>query len=198
MSSPHIEENLLERYAMGPLPEQILAVLEEHLLVCPDCQSRLVRLDEFVAAFREVASKIQSRPARGWTPLRRFPRLAWAVPAAALAAALLLMIFKPGTTPAAPAIVHMQALRGPEALARIAAGQPALLVFDVPETGAPVKYEVEVVDPNGAPVLTVESESHAGQLSVPVRKLGRGSYWVRVYQHLPGRRLLEEYALRVK
>ena len=196
--SNHIEENLLERYAMGLVPEQLLAELEEHLLACPDCQSRLMQLDQFLAAFRQAAPGIQTQPAPLWTRFRFLVRPAWLAPAAALAAGLLFVVLKPGAPPVAPAIVQMQALRGPEIAAQLAAGKPALLVFDVRDAETTGGFEVEVVDLNGKPVLALETEAKDGRLSVPVPKLGRGSYWVRVYRGGPERRLLEEYALRAR
>ncbi len=48
----HIPEDLLETYAMGQLPAPHCAPLEEHLLICPNCQIRLEKTDEFVCAVR--------------------------------------------------------------------------------------------------------------------------------------------------
>ena len=45
--SAHIDGDTLERYAMNQLPGAELAPVEEHLLVCPDCQNRLAGIDRF-------------------------------------------------------------------------------------------------------------------------------------------------------
>lgn len=197
MSGDHIEENLLEQYAMGDLPEQPRAALDEHLLGCPDCQSRLVQLDAFLAAFRPAVLQMQKQPVAARKQFRLLPRLAWLGSVAVLAACLLFLILRPGIHPAAPAIVQMQALRGPERAVRLTAGQSAVLVFDVSGQAQPVKYEIEVVDRSGKAISTFEAEAKGETLSVPVRKLESGSYWVRVYRDLPEKRLFEEYALRV-
>jgi anti-sigma factor RsiW len=197
MSSDHIEENLLEQYAMGVLAEQPRAALDEHLLGCPDCQSRLVQLDAFLAAFRPVVLQMKKHPVTGQKQFRSFSQLVWLSSAAALAACLLFLILKPGAQPAAPAIIQMQALRGPESAARLTAGQSAVLVFDVSGQAQPARYEIEVVDNSGKAVWTIETEAKGATLNVPLRALESGSYWVRVYRNQPEKRLFEEYALRV-
>ncbi|HEY3443640.1 MAG TPA: zf-HC2 domain-containing protein [Paludibaculum sp.] len=54
----HIPDEALEQYAMGKLPESEVASLEEHLLICLDCQYRLDAMDEYVAAMRAAAVKL--------------------------------------------------------------------------------------------------------------------------------------------
>jgi len=196
MFSEHIEENLLEQYAMGALPELPRAALDEHLLGCPDCQSRLVQLDAFMAAFRPAVLQMQKQPVRR-EPFGLLPRLVWLSSVVALAACLLFVIPRPGAYSGAPAIIQMRALRGPESAARLTSGQPALLVFDVAGQAKPAKYEIEVVGPSGKAIWTVDTETKGDTLSVPVRKLDPGSFWVRVYREQPEKALLEEYALRV-
>lgn len=56
----HVDEERLERYAMGALEVAQTAAVEEHLLVCADCQSKLTELDEFIQALRN--SKLDSPP----------------------------------------------------------------------------------------------------------------------------------------
>ena len=45
----HIDEDTLELYAMNRLPEADAAPVEEHLLVCPHCQDRLIEIDRLLA-----------------------------------------------------------------------------------------------------------------------------------------------------
>jgi hypothetical protein len=198
VSKTHIEDNRLEQYAMGALPEQPRAAVDEHLLACADCQSRLVQIDLFLAAFRPAILQMQTQPAVARKEFRLFPRLVWPASVAAMAACLLLVTVGPGAHPVAPAIVQMQALRGPGRVARLTAGQSALLVFDVAGEASPAKYEIEVVDRSGKAVYTAATEAIGDTLSFPVRKLYPGSYWVRVYRDRPEKELLEEYALRVE
>ena len=51
---PHISEDLLDQYALKRLPEAEVAALEEHLLICPECQDRLQLTDDFIEALRDV------------------------------------------------------------------------------------------------------------------------------------------------
>ncbi len=196
MSDEHIEENLLEQYAMDVLSEQPRDELDEHLLACLECQSRLVQLDAFLAAFRPAVLQMQKQPVMRLHQFRLFPRLVWLVSVAVVAASLFL-ILRSGARPVTPAIIQMRALRGPESVARLTAGRPALLVFDLAGTARPAKYQVEVVDSLGKALWTVAAETKGDRLSVPVRKLEPGSYWVRVYRDQPEKSLFEEYALRV-
>lgn len=60
----HWAENELEQYAMGTLPETRLEQLEEHLLVCGECQDRLVEMDGFIASIRSVAARFPGESVR--------------------------------------------------------------------------------------------------------------------------------------
>src|SRR5260370_345699 len=51
MPTPHIDENVLDRYAMGTLPGAAIPQVEEHLLSCSFCQSRLLETDDFLTHF---------------------------------------------------------------------------------------------------------------------------------------------------
>jgi len=56
----HFPEELFETYAMGQLSVQDGAPLEEHLLICPACQTRLSSIDEYIAIMRAAAYYCQS------------------------------------------------------------------------------------------------------------------------------------------
>ena len=65
-------DELLESYALGRLAEPGCAPLEEHLLLCPACQERLSRTDEFVAAMKAAAvPRARKGPARAVTAQAR-------------------------------------------------------------------------------------------------------------------------------
>ena len=193
--TPHIEEDLLDQYAMATLPEGSVAEVEEHLLGCSFCQKRLVEADEFLTVFRKAATELGARPAQ--QPRQFWPSrvIAWGS-AAALAALLVFLISgQRQEAKPPPAIVFMQSLRGPWTEAQIVSGRPCRLVFDLPVQST-VDYEVEIVDEIGKGILTIRAEVRNGQLIVPLKKLGRGSYWVRVYRVRPDRQVLAEYGLR--
>ena len=62
MPTQHIEDEVLDRYAVGNLPLESIPEVEEHLLVCSQCQGRLTELDDFLIHFRKAASQIDGRP----------------------------------------------------------------------------------------------------------------------------------------
>ncbi len=49
-----ISEDLLAQYAIERLPEAEAAAMEEHLLICVECQDRLQLTDDFIEVLRAV------------------------------------------------------------------------------------------------------------------------------------------------
>jgi hypothetical protein len=43
---------------MGKLPDQACAPLEEHLLICPVCQTRLQAIDAYICVVRAACSAL--------------------------------------------------------------------------------------------------------------------------------------------
>ena len=119
---------------MGTLPGAAIPQVEEHLLSCSLCQSRLVETDDFLIHFRAAATQVELQPASFWQRFLNAQRLIWGGSAVA-AAALVLLLVSPASrrlSKPQPATVLMQSLRGPEEQAQIAKGSPSLLIFDVP------------------------------------------------------------------
>ena len=56
---PHISDDTLERFAMESLRGSESEPLEEHLLICSECQERLDAELEFVAAMTSAAAEIR-------------------------------------------------------------------------------------------------------------------------------------------
>ena len=56
----HVDEEILERYALGRLNEDEAAPVEEHLLVCHWCQDALGAAEEYIRAVRAAAPKLVS------------------------------------------------------------------------------------------------------------------------------------------
>lgn len=189
----HISEDRLDLYALGKLPQDELPRVEEHLLACEGCRARVAQADEFAFLFREAAANPEARPRLRWLPVWR--RRAMAGVAAAAAVAAVLVVTRREPSPLAPAIVSMQAMRGPEAPAEIDAGRPAILVFDI--DAADGSYEAQIVDTTGKEALRSATTSREGRLSVSAGRLSKGSYWVRVYRSGGGEPIVE-YGLRVR
>lgn len=199
MPMQHIEENLLDQYAMGTLPKESIAEVEEHLLLCSFCQNRLVEADQFLTVFRAAATNLDASPKPAWISALASRKGFWSGAAAAFAALLVLLIT--GDSHHAnlpPAILLMQSLRGPESTAEMASARPCLLVFDLVVSANPTEYEIDIVDAVGNDVLKRDAEVRDGRLSVLVDRLARGSYWVRIYQKQSAKELLAEYGLQAE
>ena len=206
----HATEDVLEFYSLGMLSEAETEVLEEHLLVCADCQDRLAETDDYVRHMRAATAKLRAGKGRKhtWSAGRLFsalaaPRLAWV--AAALCCLFVLVWVFAGRTRSLPIIsppvaVTLQTTRGQEdsLAARAPRGRVLLLQADV--TGLPQQglCELEIVDAGGRPVRRSQVKPEGDHLAAAVPGLGPGAYWVRLYA--PGSRteLLREYALRVE
>lgn len=50
----HVEEAALEDLALRRLPEEQIAPIEEHLLICEWCRRRLARISDMIDALRSL------------------------------------------------------------------------------------------------------------------------------------------------
>lgn len=197
MAELHPNDEFLDQYALGKLPAEHLPGVEEHLLICEACQSRLDASDEFAMLFRETAVQPDVRSQRGWRRFWNHRGANWTVAAAAAFSILLLVAGPFHKRPTEPAAVFMQSLRRPDAPAQVAAGRPALLVFDIVPAAGVNHYEARIVNTVGTEILAVEVSPKGGRLAVLVDRLPPGSYWVRVFQ-TDNQEPIAEYGLRAR
>ena len=204
----HATEETLELYSLETLPEAETEVLEEHLLVCPECQQRLTGTDVYVRHMQAAAAKLRTegpgRRAGGFVGVFAWPAPVWA---AVVVICLLglgwAVIGKKSILPvqSAPIAVALQAVRGVEdtSTASVPEGRPLTLEADL--TGLPAEelLEMELVDAGGHPAHRsgVKPEGRRAVLPIP-SGLSEGTYWVRLYTAGPRNELLREYALRVQ
>jgi hypothetical protein len=191
----HIPEDYLDRYASGALSVDLLPSVEEHLLSCSACQSRLVEADEFLRLFRLAASEIELNTVPFWKRIFHSGPAKWAGAAALLAVSLAVVEISFRDAPAPEAIVLMQSLRGPDTGARITAGKPARLVFDLASPVAAGNCKLQIVDEDGAGILETATSPANGRLVASVKGLARGDYWARLYCG-DNEELLVEYGLK--
>jgi anti-sigma factor RsiW len=199
----HASDETLEQYSVGSLEESAAENLEEHLLVCPECQRRLEETDAFVAAMRGAARSLEGQEEsrrRFWSRVSgvfTFRRLSWAMGAAAvalLAVAVRVSLNPPHSSP--PYALVLQASRGGEA-GLAPAGRKLDLGLDTSGLPAVTGYQVEIVDAQGIRVARPGAQLTPGRVRVLMAKgLGAGTYFVRLYA--PSGELLREYALEVK
>jgi hypothetical protein len=193
----HVEEEQLEQYSIGALPEPDVARVEEHILICETCQEKLAHADSWIRSVRRVSTEFQPAPRRFWHTwaLPRFVPVLAASVVLVLVAGLAVQFHK--RVPLAPLAVVLEGNRGAVNVATIPASQPLLLQPDV--TGLPPfsQYRLEVVNDTGKRVWrqTVAATS-AGTPAANISQIAHGAYFVRLYS--PAGELLREYALEVR
>jgi hypothetical protein len=176
----HIEEEVLDQYALGTLSADVVAEVEEHLLSCAHCQTRLREVDQFVHLFSVAASQIEVRPVSGWKKvLTSLPNPLLLAGLAVVALSLPAVRVWNRYAPAPEAEVLMQSLRGPGEGAHVTAGKPLRLVFDTPSTSGVCK--LKILDPDGAVIKDSRTEPAGKRPAVSVNGLAPGDYWVRLY-----------------
>ena len=197
----HVADDVLEKYLLNRLPEPELAAVEEHLLVCPACQTKAEETDEFILAAKAALHEVKRRPTaralhasagilQSWFTL---PVLA--VVMASIAAAIFLPSQHKGAR-SAPSEIHLSALRGHTvnpAHARAAGG----LILDLDTTGLPGdgNYAVTIVEATGAAVWTGASRPSANSLQAVIEQpLPPGRYWIRLSR---GGKSVREYGLQI-
>jgi hypothetical protein len=194
----HIEEDVLDQYAMGTLSGELIPQVEEHLLSCGLCQTRLVQTDEFLTLFSAAAIQPEAWPLPHSRRGLFYRSGLWTGAAAVAGLAVVLFISVPqkhGRDMEKPTMVMMESLRGPASQTRVASGRPLLLVFDLPATSPSGPYEFEAVDTAGRMVFHTRTEESNGRVAGLFPKPAPGSYWIRVYRTVPVRELLAEYGL---
>jgi hypothetical protein len=195
MNFEHLDEELVERYAMGRAGEGEQAEVEEHLLACESCRTRLADTEDFLRTLRLAVSEAEVRQPAKVIPIFAKRRALWT--SLALAASLAIGIFSVRAlrAPAGPpAVVMLQALRASGGENAAPADRPLTLVFPA----ANGRYWLEVVDASGAEEASTGAEARDGRISAEIKRLRPGSYWVRVYTPAEPRELLSEYPLRVR
>ena len=204
----HFDEDRIEAYALGRLPQDETVGLEEHLLICSVCQERLERADDFVRAFRVAANASKPEPAKkpptsawfswiraSWQP---FPM------AAALAIAAIAVVALAPRKPAGlegETVVMLAAMRGGDAEAIGVVPSHRRLHLDLDATGLTgPTYRVELADSRGRQLWqsTTPAAIDDGHVKAGVgRSVPPGLYWVRLYDPASGQ-LAREYGLRAQ
>jgi hypothetical protein len=58
----HFPDGVLEQYALGTLFSLDYGPLEEHLMLCKTCQTRLMEVEEFVLVIRAALTQLATHP----------------------------------------------------------------------------------------------------------------------------------------
>jgi hypothetical protein len=193
----HVDEEEIERYSMGAMPEGAIAPFEEHLLLCEPCQLRLAQADVYVSAMRQASARLRAEPLRRGFPWLRLPRLVPALAGMAVAiVAAGLWVGRLDMGSVHPFAVDLAATRGAAIEAKAPAGRWLLLRLDLANLPASSWYRLEMVDRFGSRVwqATVPAKGSTADFKVP--RTQPGIYFVRVYR--PPGELLREYAFQVE
>ena len=193
----HVDEEEMERYSMGAMPEGAIAPFEEHLLICEPCQLRLAQSDGYVAAMRQASARLRAAPLKRGLPWLRFPRLVPALAGMAVAiVAAGLWIGRPDLGAAHPFALDLEATRGAAIEARAPAGRWLLLRPDLANLPASSWYRLEMVDRFGSRIYQATVAAQGSKAGFKVPGTPPGIYFVRLYR--PPGELLREYGFEVQ
>lgn len=193
-----VQSLAVECYLLGDMSPREREDFEEHFFECPVCAEDVRNATQFMAEAKDVLAaeparaddrrpRLNPRPKRTW--------FAWLQPQFAAAAIALLAVVCIAETIAIPrlrdranssdsprlvasAFLKPQT-RGTPAILKAAAGQPLILMFDLPESSATV-LQFAVNSVNGKVEFTLTSPAPAAgemaTLSIPKLELQPGSY----------------------
>ena len=200
--SSHVSEQLLERYVLHQLAEDELAVVEEHLLVCPACQDQLRQVDEYIQAVKLAAGELRERKGGGPGWLSDLSRVAAGVGAATIVIVALALVIPWQRHNVPDHEVILEAARGAGTIPQAEARNSGSLVLkmDVSEIARFGGYQVSVVNSGGREVWRAGAQADHNQLSVAIPvKLPAGRYWIRLFDTSPQPpTLLREYGLELR
>ncbi|HYP14278.1 MAG TPA: zf-HC2 domain-containing protein [Bryobacteraceae bacterium] len=201
-SHTHIEDELLELYAMKKLTESESEPVEEHLLVCHGCQDRLAETENFISTFRAAAEKLNHEPAREPLSERWFGRFfkmpkLMLVPALAGIAAIAVMV-RISDVNQSPQIAELQSLRSGESTISVEAGRPVQLKLGAEGLSSQKNFTIHVVDSAGKLLWSRDAVWSSGWLTATIdKKLGAGGFWVRLFDAEQNKQV-REYRLVVR
>jgi hypothetical protein len=207
-SDSHFAEALLEKYAVGCLSDGQTALIEEHLLICFECQVRLSGIDEYAQVMRVAAAELKTEPVprkpslpelifgrSGSGPLS-IPKPVWAAGVTVLAVALLIPHRPQAGVPSEITLSGSRGVNIPLMPHGSSRGK-ILLRIDTATIPRSLSYQLRVVDAAGREVwrTSVSPQNREILALIPV-ELRAGRYWVRLFT-ASDLKLLQEYGLSV-
>lgn len=185
----HPSADLLELYSRNRLTDSQLDGVEEHLLVCAECQEAVEKDDVWVPHFKSAGLELRREP--NVSPPPFLARL-WAVPrpvyAGAFAAVVLAVAvpvsLRQASGPRPAATIQLQTSRGAEGgMARSSAHRPLRVQLDARDMVAGASYRAEVVDRKGARLWSGAPVRQGDELAFDLHTgLRPGTYWVRLFE----------------
>jgi hypothetical protein len=198
----HLNDDVLERYAMRGLSEPEAEAVEDHIALCSVCLDRLDETTAFVEGMRAATHapvseyqpklRLPTWLEHGW--LEHVTRPKWALPvlgAVVLAAGLVFVTLRPEVLPPA-AMVVLDGTRG--ASTEVHGTGPFDFELFMPAEGT--AYHVELLDEGGQKQWEGDVPGKNGKLHALVqRKIAEGQYFLEVTEPASGSK--HEYAVHV-
>lgn len=189
----HVKDEELERYSLAGADGEEFAQLEEHLLICEACRTRLEEYDVIAHSMAGAAAQWRSEHPRSEPKRRLMVRLLLPLAAVLLLVLGAVLINPAGIRNHEPAVaVALIANRGAATGSHAPARQPLDLRPDLTGVAPFLHYDLEVVDRVGGKIARERTD---GRTPTRIPGLQSGMYFVRLYS--PSGDLLREYALAV-
>jgi hypothetical protein len=188
LDGSHLTEDAMEMYSLGRMKsEEDLEVLEEHLLVCAFCQTKLEKMDAYHQAAITAAKSTDAHPEKKKKPVGLLP--------VAIAAGLAAVLFIPGALVQKdpPATVDLTAVRQ-DSRATAPANRKLDLKLDLTGiTAQPLAWEL--TQATGEQRFRGDLAATAPLISIEA--LEAGQYWVRI-KPKGSAEVLREFSLSVR
>lgn len=200
-SNRHLDNNALEQYSMGELPESESGAFEEHLLICEHCWLRLEETDTYTTSMRGAAAEFRRRQRLEQSkPQRRQRGRLWGLISAGSALAVLVVVIGwwSGSSDMAgpPFAISLEATRGAANSALAPADTWLLVRLDVAGVPDFPSYRLQMVDATGATVWQGAATAHNAKVESKIPQTKAGTYFIRVYS--PAGELLREFGLKTR
>lgn len=190
----HPTTDRLEEYAFERLSGADTEALELHLLVCPECQAALRRVDEFILMIKQASWCDRALPTRSWIRGVGYT-VATGLAISGIVAALVIGAgaIRPKSAGGQPPIELLSLRSGSVEMNRAMAKRSMDLRIDLADLPIGRTYRLEIVDGAGRRVWGGEASASMDRLSAYVGKpLPSGQYWVRLYS---SEKLVREFGL---
>ena len=191
----HLNDELIERYAMNRLSETEFETVEDHIATCARCLDRLDETTAFVGGIQKALKQTgeEEKQKTPWTQwLQKWGGTpVWAGGALA-AAGVLLVVNRPGEL-ATPVLVTLDGTRG---ISTVVHGTgPFDFELFMPAEGR--SYHVELLDSNGGKRWESDVPGSNGKLhAIMKQRVSTGQYYLHVIEPVSGSQ--HDYAVRVE
>jgi hypothetical protein len=194
-SAAHLNDEIIEQYAMSRLSEAESEAVEDHIATCVHCMDRLDNTTAFVDGMRAALKNGDEQQQQGirWPGwLQRWGGTPLWAGAALAAAGVLLIVNRPGELPA-PALIALDGTRGAATVVH-GTGPFDFEVF-MPTEGK--SYRVELLDSSGRTRWESVVPGSGGKLhAVMKQRVATGQYYLHVTEPVSGSQ--HDYAVRIE